>query len=506
MAILETTISQGTVRGIPGANQAVSLFLGIPYAKAPVGELRWKAPLPAEKWEGVFHADHYGPIPTQTRFADGSYFQRESYPIELPASEDCLHINVFTPAKIANEKLPVALWIYGGAYRRGYANKLETDGEGFAKRGIVFVSFNYRLNVFGFLTHPEMKAESTTGSYGNFGTLDQIAALDWVRKNISAFGGDPENITVFGQSAGAMSCQILTCSDLCRGKIKRAIFESGAGIGGMNDLHETVEGSTCSAEQMGIRFFEELGVSSLAEARKKSETEVLEAYARMEQSITGVLFQPHPDGYILKENVSTATLNSHEHDIDYMIGNCSNESSTWIQKPYNPDTEKACGIIRKKYGNDANAIICELEADTPEGAAEYFASGMSNAMLSGTLAWCTHRADAGKKPFFTYLFTRNVPDHPFGGTPHSGEHMYVFQTLGRSWRHYNGEDWDLSNTVANYWANFIKTGDPNGDGLPAWQPWTNDAPNTMSLNSDCGMVHFPETALLIAERKHSIGK
>lgn len=196
MALLEAHTTYGRVKGCPTTYQTSTIFKGIPYAKPPVGNLRWKAPEKPEPWEGEFEAYTYGPIPMQARPTEDSFYRKEFYPIEWPSSEDCLYVNVITPAESPYEKLPVALWIYGGGFMQGYSQKLETDGEAFAQRGVVYVSFNYRVGPFGYLSCSALDSETTEGLSGNYGLLDQVAAIDWVRENIAAFGGDPNRITI----------------------------------------------------------------------------------------------------------------------------------------------------------------------------------------------------------------------------------------------------------------------------------------------------------------------
>ena len=502
LAIIETTVETGRVRGIRGNNQAFSLFLGIPYAAPPIGELRWRAPQPAPAWEGTLLAGEYREIPMQNRFPKGSFFQRESYPIELPMSEDCLYINVTTPAESSGERLPVALWIYGGAYRRGFANKLETDGEAFAKRGVVFVSFNYRLGAFGYFAHPDLRKEAVRHVSGNYGLQDQIFALEWVCRNIAAFGGDPERITVFGQSAGAMSAQMLTSTPITRGKIQRAIFESGGGLGGMTGPGQASSEPMEDMERRGEKFLSRLGVNSIEEARLLPAERILEGYTAFEQEIgIGIIpFCPAVDGYYLSKPLYQTVLDGDEHDIDYLLGCCSNESSTWMEKPDRKDPEEAVAMLRGRYGAEAEPIIRELAADTPEGAEQYLLGQMTLKMYQGVLNWCDYRAKTGKKASYLYMFTRDVPDHPFGGTYHSGEHMYIFRTIARSWRNYTGADYELSGQVCDYWTNFIKTGNPNGNGLSVWQPYTCDGENCMALDQKCHMMAFPRNILLDAEQ------
>ena len=233
MALLQVKIESGIVEGIPGWNQAVGLFRGIPYAAPPVGELRFKEPQPAKPWDGVLKAYNYGNISYQERRASeggGDLIGNEFYCVDWPRSEDCLYLNVWTPANSAEEKLPVGVYLHGGGYAQGYGHLNCYDGEGFAKRGCITVTLNHRLGIFGYLAHPELTAENEHHSSGNYGVLDIIAALKWVKRNIAAFGGDPDKITVFGQSGGGSKVMTMIASPLTKGLITGAIMQSGGGL------------------------------------------------------------------------------------------------------------------------------------------------------------------------------------------------------------------------------------------------------------------------------------
>ncbi len=501
MAMLEATVESGRLRGVCGGNQAVSLFLGIPYAKPPVGALRWRPPQPPEPWSGIRFAGEYGSIPMQRRVPDGSFFKRENYPVGLPRSEDCLYVNVMTPAESTEECLPVALWIYGGAFRQGYANKLETDGEAFAKRGVIFVSFNYRVDVFGYFTHPELREENEQGISGNYGLLDQFAALQWVRKNIQAFGGDPNRITVFGQSAGAMSAQMLVSMEQTKSQIQRAIFESGGGIGGMTGPGEENLASQEDMEAHSLAMLDQMGIHSLAQARQLSAEELLAGSLRYQEGQKKLVFMPVVDGFYIRGPLYELSIRGQNADIDYLLGCCSHESSTWVEEPAIAEPAQAYRLLEKQFGEQAKSIQEQMKKEDTFWEKTYLREQMTYKMYSGVLNWCAVREQMGCRPSYLYRFTRNIPDHPFGGTFHSGEHVYVFQTIQRSWRHYTGADYDLSNTVCDYWTNFIKTGNPNGEGLPAWLPYSSGRENCMELDQNCRMAVFPENPILRAEKE-----
>ena len=452
MALLEAQTAYGWVKGCPTTYQQSTIFKGIPYAKPPVGNLRWKAPEKPEPWEGEYEAYTYGPIPMQARPTEASFYRKEFYPIEWPNSEDCLYINVITPAETPDEKLPVALWVYGGGFVQGYSQKLETDGEAFAQRGIVYVSFNYRVGPFGYLSCSALDSETDEGLSGNYGLLDQIAALDWVRENIAAFGGDPQNITVFGQSAGATSVYEMLYSPLTKGKIAKAIMESGGGpIPSLYDYEKVRKTSEY--------FMNYLDCKTAQEARSISGETLFEKWQLFLQdySSLGLTLSPLYGHKALPQTLFKTFQQGNYLDIPCMIGTVANEDA-------------ATGTI------STDAI------STP----------MRDAFMSGALAFCEKQAEQGRVPAYQYHIT-NVPPGPNYGAFHSSEHMYIFQTLLRSYRPYTGKDFELSRIMCAMWTNFIKTGNPNGEGLPEWSVFTKDSKRVMRFDREgCAMMDYPE--------------
>ena len=430
MALLKATTESGVVVGQPSEYQASTIFKGIPYAKPPVGDLRWRAPEKPESWDGDLLAYEYGPIPMQMR-SEG-FYKKEFYPIDYPMSEDCLYLNVITPAEEPGEKLPVVLWIYGGSFVGGYANKLETDGLAFAKKGIVFVSFNYRIGPLGFLACKALDEEAPTGKSGNYGLKDQIAALDWVHDNIAAFGGDPDHITIMGQSAGAMSVFDLMCSPLARGKFVGAIMDSAGGpVPCMTQ--EDFATKYCN------EFVDSLGVD-LDGMRSMDIDELWEKWGSFMAANPPAPLptQPVHGDDVLPEDLVETWRKAAFADVPVLMGTNANEDQSFVDSP------------------DVH--------------------GMRDGFYSGTLALCEKMANACESDAFMYHFAATPPGEPNAGAWHSAEQMYVFQTMLRSYRPYSGVDLDLSNAMNSYWANFIKTGNPNGsaiDGapLPEWAPF-----------------------------------
>ena len=493
MALLKVKIDSGVVEGLTGWNQAVGLFRGIPYAKAPVGELRWKAPQPVEPWEGVYQAYNFGNISYQERRASeggGDLIGNEFYCVDWPRDEDCLYLNVWTPANSADEKLPVGVYLHGGGYAQGYGHLNCYDGEGFAKRGIVTVTLNHRLGIFGYLAHPELTAEDEHHTSGNYGVLDIIEALKWVKRNIAAFGGDPEKITVFGQSGGGDKVTTMLVTPLTDGIVTGAIMQSGGGL-------NLVRGETtlADAEQSGAALIQGMGYASIEEARKATQEELMEGvrrYAGDAPMAAMRLFGPNADGYIFPRHWGRMIQDGEFKDIPTMIGCTSQEfvNDAFVNGGTMalPSREKALADGEAQIG-DGEAFLKAIRYDEdPEYAAEMYATcvGMTGSTYAGDIAFCESQVANGHKPSFQYYLTLVPPSAKTAH--HSAEHQYVFQTLTKSKRPYAGRDWDLSNQLADYWANFIKNGDPNGEGLPEWTPYTADCKQAMDIDYDLHMI------------------
>ncbi len=426
--------SKGMISGTE--REGYTVFRGIPYAKPPVGALRWRAPEETDGWEGVYHADAFSNRSLQDNPEPGGFFDKEFYDepfYQTPVSEDSLYLNIWTPAAGPGEDLPVAFWIHGGAFMGGFGHEKEFDGEGYCKRGVILVTVNYRLGPIGFLAHPWLTEESRAAGLpavsGNYGILDQIAALKWVCENISAFGGDPKNITVFGQSAGGMSVQTLVSSDLTRGMIARAIIQSGLGL--------SYDHTLAKAEQEGVEFARNAGVHSLEEMRQLSFEQIMAAAGPiiMKGFPLELAYTPVIDGVVLKDGYNAIMEQGRTHDIPYIAGSTMND----------------------------------LAVDPQE-----LAKGNRGKVYKGTLDWCRALTDNGRAPGYRYYFTRRLPGDDAGAF-HSSELWYTFGTLSRCWRPMTGADAELSDRMMDYWTNFMKTGDPNGAGLPRWEGCRSEA-------------------------------
>lgn len=493
MALLTVKIDDGIIEGIPAGNQMVSLFRGIPYAAPPIGELRWKDPQPVQPWNGVLKAYKFTNICWQDRVASegGTSAAAEFYCIDHPRSEDCLYLNVWTPAKSADEKLPVAVYFHGGGYSTGYGFLNCYDGEGFAKRGCIYVTVTHRLNVFGFLAHPWLTAESENKTSGNYGAMDLIAALKWVNKNIAAFGGDPDCVTIFGQSGGGGKTQTMIASPLAKGLFKRAIMQSGGGLTGTYRF-------TCigldEGEKIGEKFFDYMGFKTLEEARAMPAEELFTKFS--EYNKTARINNPRDmapkyDNYLLRADRSDIFRAAEHDDLDYMVGSTAQEFYNF--NPKLPTAEALRAEAERDYGEFAEQYIKAVNLDDPDYAMQFFYDPMGDGFTAATIAWCENQLDIGYKPSYQYYFTQVPPGAETAH--HSAEHHYVFQTLMRSNRPYGPKDFQLSNQLCDYWTNFVKTGNPNGEGLPEWTPYTRENPKALNIKYDLEMEKVPENAV-----------
>jgi para-nitrobenzyl esterase len=442
---------------------AVHSFLGIPYAAPPVGDLRWKPPVAAAKWTGVRKATDFGPHCMQGKvFGDMNF--RDS-----GGSEDCLSLNVWVPAKPSAAKLPVMVWIYGGGFVAGTTSEARQDGTHLAQQGVIVVSMNYRLGIFGFLVHPELAKESGRNAAGNYGLLDQLAALQWVHENIAAFGGDPGNVTIFGESAGSFSVSAQMASPLAKGLFQKAIGESGAAFfsGGLSfeplSVREEKDAKSVSAK---------LGVSTLAELRAVPAEKLLEVFGK--PGPDGFAFGPDVDGYFLPEPVPAIFAAGKQNDVPLLAGWNHDEGSFEIAfSPQKPTADSLKAGAQKEFGEKAAEALKLYPIDTDEHVLRSALDFAGDQFIAfSTWAWMESQSKTGKQPIYRYRFDLGPPADPKGpqlGAFHSAEIEYVFGQLdskaGVAWR---ADDRQLSEAMQKYWANFARSGDPNGAGLPKW--------------------------------------
>jgi len=466
----------GALQGIACGDPRVTVFKGVPFAKPPVGDLRWAAPQKPEPWEGVKIADTFKPIPWQGQpglNVGTEFYDRELNPTaaEYVRSEDCLYLNVWTPAKTEDDKLPVYIWIHGGGYNSGYSYEMEFDGERLARQGIIFVTVAYRLNIFGFLAHPELKAESADGSVGNYGMQDQTAAIAWVKENIAAFGGDPERITIGGQSAGAGSVLCQMISPASKGLFERAITQSGGGLRtwGYGAGFRYAE----PAMQDGVRFLEALGVQTIEEARKLPPEVIFEAN-RTFRSETKL--GPTVDGVYLLEDALDAFLGNRQHEVDYLCGyNLGERPQTPASGSIPKSVEEFAAIMKERYGETVGAAL--VDAAKVENAEDLYRLYKTDLIFHnralGTRLWAEAQKKTGRKTWL-YQFDVTIPGEDQPGSFHGAEMWFTFHSLNRCWRPFTGMHYDRARQISGYWVNFVKTGDPNGcdmfgEPLPEWK-------------------------------------
>ena len=492
-AAAQVKTAAGLLRGTASADGVVRAFHGIPFAAPPVGALRWQAPQPVAPWEGVREAVKPGPACLQGQmFGD----------IVLPdLSEDCLTLNVYAPAAAASGRLPVMVWIHGGGFQAGAGSEPRHDGMAFARRGIVLVTINYRLGVFGFLAHPELTRESGRGASGNYGMLDQVAALRWVRDNIGFLGGDSGNVTIFGESAGSFAVSALIASPLARGLFHKAIGESGAYFGGSSGTLALAP--LAVNEQMGAKFASAVGADSLAALRAMPALAVLDAATKAR-----LFFAPGIDGYFLVEDVADTYAAGRQSQVPLLAGwNADEMRAAVTLRPQKPTARGFAEENRKRFGPHADAILAAYPAGTDAEALESAAALASDLFIGhATWKWIDMQAKSGRLPVYRYSFDRTIPvpaGHTMNGAPatardigarHAGEIEYVFGSLDRSLPKVPWEPADraLSETMTSYWANFARTGDPNAPGLPAWPRY--DLADRRVLHLD-GTIHAAPDAL-----------
>ncbi len=491
-----TEVENGIVQGLPAADPRITSFKGIPFAAPPVGDNRWRAPQPAENWDGVRKAYAFAPVSMQVRqeIDDNNIYTREwAVEPDIAMDEDCLYLNIWTPAKRQDEQLPVYVWYFGGGLQVGHPAEMEFDGERIARRGVVVVTINYRLNVFGFLCHPEITAESP-GAPANFGHLDQQAATRWVKRNIAAFGGDPNRITIGGQSAGGGSVMSQLTSPQNEGLFQGAIVQSGVytnvypGTRMPKFLNSLVD-----AEQEGVTFFDYLGVSSLAEARQ------LDAVHLRDKAVAyGGFWGTVCDEVFNVGNPLELFLQNKRWMVPVMLGHTSSE---FFSGPNVDTREDLQQLAIDKFGEAAEIFLELCDADSADIAAVKEHASVSSIEYAIRLAIQANADTGANAPLYYYNFDAEIPGWDNPGTFHSVDLWFFFETLAKCWRPFVGKHYDLARQMCNYWANFIRTGAPNGldstgEQMPIWEPCTPDAPYGMRFADQAEFVREQPSELM----------
>jgi para-nitrobenzyl esterase len=462
---------------VEGADEdGVLVFRGIPFAAPPVGPLRWRAPTPPAPWAGVRSATQFSPKCEQP----GAY--PDDAPAE-PTSEDCLYLNVWAPAGAHEQPLPVMVWVYGGGLVNGSGSTPLYAGDALARRGVIVVTFNYRLGAFGFLAHPELSQEATYGGSGNYGLLDQIAALTWVRDNIAAFGGDPNNVTVFGQSSGSISISALAASPLASGLFHRAIGQSG---GLFEPVEFAPEFELEGAEQVGSAFAARLGAPSLEALRS------LPASAILARSFNP---QPNVDGYVLHETPYGALANGRTSDIDLLVGSNAEEGLYFLSRR-RVTADNLGDVLRQDFPGFIVSLIGPRSPANDDTARAAFISFETDMRFGWNMwAWARLHAAASERNTFYYRFARTAGGQE--GATHGAEMAYVFGHLDLHDAAWTDQDRALSETMMSYWTNFARTGDPNGEGLPRWTVFDREAQGVLLLDeADVRVASVPNAEQL----------
>jgi len=476
---LTVKTEQGNVLGKTINNGKVKEFLGLPYAAAPVGNLRWKAPQPPAKWKGERDATKFGAHCAQGHLFDDIIFQ------DGGPSEDCLFLNVYTPADASkNSKLPVMFWIHGGGYATGASSEPRHNGDFLPLKGVVLVTINYRLGVLGFLATSEL-AKEQGGTAGNYGLLDMIAALKWVKANIARFGGNPENVTIFGESAGSAAVSTLIASPAAHGLFQKGIGESGGALG------EGILGQEALADRVkkDDQWVATLGVKSLAELRALPAEKVLEGT----KSRGMVGFGPDVDGIALTENVAESYAAGRQAHLPLLAGWNRDEGSFMAMRPMTAEQWKgmAGGLFKERAAEFLKLYPGDTDEQAMRAAIDYFSDSF---IAFGTWKWIEAHRKTGDAPVYRYHLELAAPPskfHPGSFAFHSDDIEYIFGTLdtrpGAVWR---PEDRKLSEQMMSYWTNFARTGDPNGPGLPPWPKYDKD---DSLIHLDSAITAGPDT-------------
>lgn len=471
----------GQVSGVYTNDSAIVVFKGIPYAAPPIGPLRWQPPQPPAIWTGIRKADHFSPSCMQNIRGEHLPWTRE-FMAQYPISENCLYLNVWTSTKLSNVHRPVLVWIHGGGFVEGAGSPAIYNGEQLVKKGIVVVSINYRLGVFGFLSHPELTRESPHHASGDYGLEDVVAALRWVHSSIAAFGGDPDRITIAGQSSGAAAVIYLTASPLAKGLFQGAIAESGAYIT-PPDTH-----SLKDAEAQGAIFATALNAHSIAQLRRIPANELIAAQQKTR-------FRPDIDGWFLLDTVPAIFRAGKQNDVPTITGlNADEDSYSSKYARLSPSEFKQ--QAKERYGNLCNEFLKLYPANSQ--AETILAQKISNRDRArvAMYLWAIKRSSTARSAAYTYCFDRAIPwpEHPEFGAFHSAEIPYWFRNLDMMSRPYTSIDREISDEMSGYWIHFIQTGTPNKNGLPVWPAFRSQSRTTMELGARTGMLPIADKA------------
>lgn len=474
----QVKIADGIVQGM--VEDSLTIFKGIPFAAAPVGDLRWKAPQPVKPWNDVKQTTEFGPTPIQGNDQNGK-------------SEDCLYLNVWTPATSRDEKIPVLVWIYGGGFSFGATSEPVYDGAALAKKGVVLVSIAYRVGQIGFLAHPELSAENLDKVSGNYGILDQIAGLKWVKENIAAFGGDPNKVTIFGESAGGISVSMLCASPLAKGMFQGAISQSGGSFGPSRPVTFPGENmkTLAKAEKEGLAYAEKVGAKSIQELRNTPVDQL-----PMSMGMGGAW--PIIDGHVIPDDQFKLYEQGKFNDVPVLIGYNSDEGASFSREK---TPEEFIANVENRYGQFSEELLDAYPVG--ENSVPKTARDLARDAAFGwhTWSWARLQSKNGSSKVYYYYFDQH-PEYPedspkFGsGSPHGQEVAYVFQNLDENNPDLSASDIAISQAMGTYWTNFTKYGNPNGDNLPKWPAFSEDNPKVMYFEQSPHLGPAPSEASL----------
>ncbi|MET8203713.1 carboxylesterase/lipase family protein [Micromonospora taraxaci] len=493
---------QGPITGVYNDERTVEVFAGIPYAQAPVGDLRWRAPEPLTPREGLFTADRFSAVPVQgtSTFFTRALSQIVEVPLEgtllnpYPVSEDSLSLNIWRSTTRAPEHLPVLVYIPGGGFATGSGALPLYDGEALASRGkVITVTINYRLGVLGFLSHPELSAESAHDASGNYGILDQIAALAWVRDNIAAFGGDPDQVTIAGESAGGESVCVLGATPRAEDLVDGIVAGSGACMGTTGNTERGDQTDTReAAEDAGRRLSEQLGGATIEEMREMPAERLVDAAGALDAH-----WQPSVDGHVLERSPAETYASGEHLDVPTLVGSNADEASLALASPPDTSVDEYRSSARETYGEDADRFLDLYPGETAEQVLESLLRAETDKIMTRAMRrWAQLQTQTGESDAYLYFFSHIPPEKGLEkyGAYHGAEVAYAYDNLGAdSAADYTEADYRLRDQMSAYWVNFVRTGDPNAPGLPAW-PTVAQAPDqVMEFDGGSGMAPRPRS-------------
>jgi len=482
-------LDSGEISGVKSSDNVLRVYKGIPYAAAPIDNFRWRPPQPVEPWEGIRKCEEFASRCPQPPYAEDSFWNTREWVDKTEQCEDCLYLNVWTTANPRGDKLPVMVWIHGGGLTSGSASQPLYDSEKMARKGVVVVTINYRLGPLGFLAHPELSKESENNSSGNYGVLDQIAALQWVQRNIEKFGGDPDIVTIFGESAGSKSVCALVASPLAKGLFHRAIGQSGGGFEAMSYLKEDRPGFM-AAEKSGLALAKTVGgdeetIATLDELRSLSASQVLEAAKKTP------LIRPqlNIDGWVFPNEIHSIFEQGKQNRVDVILGSNADEATSLLGGIPPMDINQFRESVKRRYSDFTEEFFETYPVNNDEDVGEVFLASMRDGIFTWQMrTWAQLMSTVDTKAYL-YFFTRvpPIPESEKYGAYHAAEHVYIVGNLDITSFIPEPVDRQLSETMMDFWINFAATGDPNGDSLVEWPVYEKDTEYYIELGDEVRM-------------------